>query len=396
MATHLTRDRAQEIVDIARQRVASMGGKASMLPAMIEKVTEEFRGMDNTARGRDRATGVYEMPNNIDRYIDEVLRMSGMMGSEPSAAPAPSGPSVDEMNAATTTGTVGTAPVDEVERADLAPVDGEESETADAGLSDWWKIIGGVGAAAAGVHLLDRYPNRKAAEQHIPSNPDTPDVRASNMSDDPSLDRAVEAEGDPGRQSGTDLVPSNPSGQDVVAIEGEKMSALADIASAEGFESALQYARENGISLNPREIRDLQSIGEDFESTRNIDSEIGRTLSADERPLLEAPREQIEPPRAQIEQQSYDGSNTIRATSQDESALRIVANARTAGDAIRQLRGMGMDLPQEYIDMLTNDFARRQQIAKDMLTDIEAGNVIIDDDGPRGTVRRGAGRAARP
>lgn len=396
MARHLTRERAQEIVDIARQRLASMGGKASMLPAMIEKVTEEFRSMDSFARGRDKATGVYEMPNNIDRYIDEVLRMSGMMGDKPPAAPKPSGPSVDEMNAATATGTVGTAPVGDVERADLPPVDGAEGETADASLSDWWKLIGGIGGGVAGAYLMDRYASRKDAERHIPSDPNTPDVRASNMSDDPSLDRAVVAEGDPSRQSGTDLVPSNPSGQDVVAIEGDKMTALADIASAEGFESALQYARENGIALSPREIRELQTIGEDFESTRNIDSEIGRTLGVEERPLLEAPRQQIEPPRPQIEQQSYDGSNAIKVTSQDESALRIVANARSAGDAIRQLRGLGIDLTQEHIDMLTRDFARRQQIAKDMLIDIEAGNVIIDDDGPRGTVRRSAGRAARP
>lgn len=74
-----TPDRAQAIVAEARRRLAEMGGKASQLPAMIQRVTQEYELYDQQAQMSDGGhPHNYQMPNNMDAYIDEVLQMSGM------------------------------------------------------------------------------------------------------------------------------------------------------------------------------------------------------------------------------------------------------------------------------------------------------------------------------
>ncbi|HEY8355724.1 MAG TPA: hypothetical protein VIK69_12010, partial [Methylophilaceae bacterium] len=70
---------AQAIVAEARRRLAEMGGKASQLPAMIQRVTQEYELYDQQAQMSDGGhPHNYQMPNNMDAYIDEVLQMSGM------------------------------------------------------------------------------------------------------------------------------------------------------------------------------------------------------------------------------------------------------------------------------------------------------------------------------
>lgn len=84
-----TPDRAQEIVTEARRRLAEMGGKASQLPAMIQRVTQEFELRDTQAQMSEGGNPQnYQMPNNMDAYIDEVLQMSGMT-QKPAASAAP-------------------------------------------------------------------------------------------------------------------------------------------------------------------------------------------------------------------------------------------------------------------------------------------------------------------
>lgn len=78
--------RTNDIIAEARQRLAASGGKASMLPQMIEKVTQEFRRSDEMRNSNDKnASQRFEMPNNMENYIDRVLQMSGMM-DDPNAA----------------------------------------------------------------------------------------------------------------------------------------------------------------------------------------------------------------------------------------------------------------------------------------------------------------------
>lgn len=93
--------RAQEIVVEARRRLAEGGGKASQLPAMVQRVSQEFATRDKRGMSGDR-TPSYEQPNNMDAYIDKVLGMSSLGGdgssggggvgvSLPDSAPIPSG-----------------------------------------------------------------------------------------------------------------------------------------------------------------------------------------------------------------------------------------------------------------------------------------------------------------
>lgn len=99
-----TPKRAQEIVNIARERLASSGGKASQLPAMIERVKNEFAVKDDQNYASDRGGDKYQQPNTIDNYIDKVLEMSGMTGSGnglPSSGPIPEDrPMQDETSSA--------------------------------------------------------------------------------------------------------------------------------------------------------------------------------------------------------------------------------------------------------------------------------------------------------
>lgn len=71
--------RAQEIIAEARQRLAASGGKASMLPQMIQRVTAEYGQRDDQQISRPGERD-YRQPNNMEAYIDQVLHMSGMAG----------------------------------------------------------------------------------------------------------------------------------------------------------------------------------------------------------------------------------------------------------------------------------------------------------------------------
>jgi hypothetical protein len=80
------RIREQEIAAEARQRLASKGGKPSDMPGMVQQIIAERRMMDEQDRSTDRSPDGYQMPNNMEQYIDRVLQMSGM-----TQAPASSG-----------------------------------------------------------------------------------------------------------------------------------------------------------------------------------------------------------------------------------------------------------------------------------------------------------------
>lgn len=71
--------RAQEIATEARQRLAAKGGKPSDMPGMVQQIIAERRMMDEQDRSTDRSPDGYQMPNNMERYVDQVLQMSGMM-----------------------------------------------------------------------------------------------------------------------------------------------------------------------------------------------------------------------------------------------------------------------------------------------------------------------------
>lgn len=153
--------RAQEIVTEARQRLAAQGGKASMLPAMIQRVTAEFAQSDNLNNNPD-IPGQYQQPNNIDAYIDRVLQMSGMNGDAGNG----SGNAGIRVQAETSG-----APVGVVEKgADLpdptkstAPTD-----TSDADGLPWsdfakWAAIGGT--AFALHQFIDKYGRKPTADE---------------------------------------------------------------------------------------------------------------------------------------------------------------------------------------------------------------------------------------
>lgn len=108
--------RAQDVVAEAKRRLANQGGKSSQLDAMIQKVRNEFATADQTDTFGE-GTYNYQMPNNMEKYLDDVLEMSGMK-SAPKQASA---------------GTPSNAPIP-TPRPSLE--DGEEVDTAEATNSD--------------------------------------------------------------------------------------------------------------------------------------------------------------------------------------------------------------------------------------------------------------------
>lgn len=82
--------RSQEIVAEARRRLADGNGKASQLPQMIQRVTQEFEQQDQATRMSDHGDAM-QMPDDMNNYIDRVLEMSGMKQPASGGAPAAGG-----------------------------------------------------------------------------------------------------------------------------------------------------------------------------------------------------------------------------------------------------------------------------------------------------------------
>lgn len=156
--------RAEEIVTEARQRLAASGGKASMLPQMIQRVSAEFAQRDDqNNRGSDRSPD-YQQPNNIDAYIDRVLQMGGMTADPSNKAAAGDGASagMDESddNAASVQLPSGEDAPIPTARPDMEAEEG----------SDGWSfgqmaagLLGMGGVAALGRYLYDNY-GKKAGQ----------------------------------------------------------------------------------------------------------------------------------------------------------------------------------------------------------------------------------------
>lgn len=185
--------RAEQIVTEARRRVAQSGGNPSHLPGMIQRVTNEFAQQD-AAQHPDSQS--YRQPNNMENYIDQVLRMSGMMGAQKSG-----GQSADAQGQQTYA-----APSGDVERGgplpDAAPNPDNETSTDNAdGETSWdeyaaWLAAGGTAYAA--YKFYQRYGRQPSAEDVdvIMKNKDTAPVSADpNVSQKPAsaVDETIDA-----------------------------------------------------------------------------------------------------------------------------------------------------------------------------------------------------------
>lgn len=309
-----TPDRVQEIIAEARRRVADSGGKASSLPAMIERVTNEFRMRDQqTNQFQDRVD--YEMPNNMEAYIDRVLQMSGMTGSG-SSVPTPTPRPDGDMS----------APVDPVERggalADAAPNPDNKGATVadkDSLMADFakWAAIGGTAYAAyklyqkygktvdSSSNLISDMPNADTggtddksarvttpevqqqleAEQRrmIPHMPDSAAITdegtprlppssvdesiASTLGDD-EFDRRFQAdiEGRSGVDTRTGPNRFNTGADDAVLAEVERLAKSGDV------RGAVNYARQNGVELTDEM---MQALAEGSNLRKSLSDRLG-------------------------------------------------------------------------------------------------------------------------
>lgn len=153
--------RAQEIVDEARRRLAANGGKASMLPAMIHKVTQEFAQRDRQQGSRSDG---YVQPNNMEAYIDKVLQMSGMVDAPNVQMSTGGGGGGDETEG---------APVGEVERggplpdAEPNPANDEAAPDEDSLMEEFAALAAIGGTAYAAYKLYQKYGKKVDADGRV-------------------------------------------------------------------------------------------------------------------------------------------------------------------------------------------------------------------------------------
>lgn len=150
--------RAQDIVTEAKRRLAASGGKASQLEAMTRKVAAEFDRddqADDQFRDRDPS---FKQPNDIEKYIDDILGMAGMSGAKNVPIPGER-PTTDIANGVTAGD--GTDVASALPAGANAPIPGDKPD-GEGSAGDGWstmQILGALGAAGAagygGKRLLD-------------------------------------------------------------------------------------------------------------------------------------------------------------------------------------------------------------------------------------------------
>lgn len=305
--------RAQEIINEARQRLAAQGGKANMLPAMIERVTNEFAQRDVQRRmSNPHQYNDYAQPNNMDAYIDRVLEMSGMTEKPAQAQQQNTGTvNTPHPTPRPAAGDVSVGP------ANIEAVDGQETDD-DGGLGygTLAGILGGtVVAGTAGKYLYDRYKNKQSAANSI------------NGTDDP------------------------------------KATVMA-VAQAQGREAAIQYARENGIPLLGSDLQemlqltdetdDMPAISDQSEGMKAIDSEINKTMDDTGRQI--APRDAAE-----------EASKGMTQSSPYDASIRAVADANDPEEAIANLKRGGLQFTPEQENMFRNEFSLLKQRAAEII-----------------------------
>lgn len=288
-----TPERAQAIVAEARRRLAEMGGKASQLPAMIQRVTQEYELYDQQAQMSEGGhPHNYQMPNNMDAYIDEVLQMSGMKAApsaksanaaastSPKSAPTPPKRPTDIDNGDGGDGATETAVADADESTTATPSDGSGTD---------YTALAGAGITGLLYYLYNKYgPKGQTPQQAEADAPRTP------------VDEMIDAiDGNDGSTSRA------------VAVRGTTEPATID---APGVVSAGEPDPQSRID---------QAFA--------IDAEARRALP---------------PPQRAIPDMSPNFENTARA----------VAEASDPADAVRRLRELGMELTQEQVDMIVRDF----------------------------------------
>lgn len=151
--------RAQDIVAEAKRRLAASGGKASQLPAMTKKVAAEFDRDDQADdQFRDRNPS-FKQPNNIEKYIDDILGMAGMNGAQQNVPIPADRPTSDLNNGVTADDGVDVAV--NLPSGANAPIPGDKPD-GEGSAGDGWstmQILGALGAAGAagygGKRLLD-------------------------------------------------------------------------------------------------------------------------------------------------------------------------------------------------------------------------------------------------
>lgn len=285
--------RIEDIISIARQRVAESGGNPKHLPAMIEKVTNEFRSQDQMTRGRGGPDDNFAMPNNVENYIDEVLRMSGMM--PPKNQPTQGGGNValpDDPGAGVPSPRdPGVGGSDLPESTDVAPEARPEDMDAAAGNDGWSlgqvaaSLLGVGGAAAAARYFMRRYgqgsnasPQTDAANvvgdildqadspDQVGAGPDegrrsVPAVRSESLpasAVDESIDATIGDEAINDRIAGAHANQARIEGPhaQITDQSGDRARILAEAAEMP-VRDAVNHLRANGIEIGDAELRIL-------------------------------------------------------------------------------------------------------------------------------------------
>ena len=344
-------DRAQEIIDEARRRLAAAGGKPSQLQAMIQRVSNEFAMRDaNMPRGSQQATEyqAYQQPNNMDAYIDQVLRMSGMMPPEAIAtrdedAPIPSAkPSIDE-------------DVEEIADDETVEVAAEDTDADDSssGLGNLLAAAGGAG----GLYALARYLMSRYGR------PSSTSVNA-----DGTISNAA-----------SDMTDVNEDGRSVPAVQGSR-NVTPGVETVEG----------EILPPDEPEIRDA-----DFEEARSIEGPrkqlTGPEVSAIDQAIASTlgEGEQIQgiPSRgqpAQIEQQDPRLPTTDpRKMDAINHAVELLNSGDRANfsEALRTLRSVGIEPDENLMRYIAEQVNNRRMSLRSRVGEV-AGDAV------QGAIRR--------
>lgn len=326
-----TASRADEIVSVARRRLADSNGKASQLPAMIQRVTEEFRQRDAQTNMSDaRHIDNFEMPNNMDAYIDRVLQMSGMMDAPKAGVPTPTPrPTNDTSEYA--------APVGEVERGgplpDAAPNPANEEAPDDASLM---KIFGAL-AAAGGVawavnELAKRYGNQVAARVAAASPEVNSDARTA-------VDESIDA------VDGTNTKQPR-LGEPVQQIEGPR-AALPAPEAATNVDASIQ-AIEGPTTSNSYSQEDIDRVFQDrVEGRAGSQAMPGPNRFARDTPLPDdVPAEVIEQATRRAQSGDIRGAVALlreNGIELDDNLLRQLVEGSNAFKSLQQRIGSVVD-----------------------------------------------------
>lgn len=277
--------RAQEIIAEARQRVAAGGGNASMLPQMIQKVTNEFEMRDRTGRHPDDVSG-YQQPNNMEAYIDEVLRMSGMLGGGGN----PSGGGQAISGGGDTSGIpIPTGRPDEMSDEETAVTDNSDAEQqASSGGMGLLGLAGGAGAGAGLLWLLRQALNRYGSDgvspaddamkllTHQPSE-EVLDARTGTTTGNAAVDETIkQIEGPEDQQRITDQSGRHNAGS--VETSSTYESSIHAVAAANDAEEAIHNMRQSGLDLSPEQENNIRTSFEQYkaEAQRVLNRNISR------------------------------------------------------------------------------------------------------------------------